>query len=403
MKKIQTIMSKIIKPKRLMRPIGPMRLNGLNRHAGFMVCLLVCLFTSCISELDGPDSEEKGIPINIAGYLAPFEESEGGTRAEPAWMTDGYTLLEDVKSIGAFYTQTSTCDVRRIWWHDEDHKWYISGESVPTGDFYLYGYLPYNSANVAITPKNSDYAKGASLTFTDMSSVSRKDICVIVGAKDGTSATEVTGLQPGKFSTTFKASNNYLFLLCEHLYAKLEFSFRVGTEYATLRKIKLRKVELMGYTYTLDNLTDITPMKETGDFTVNLTANNTGESPLGDDVILFTPNGSSDDLPPVLLFESEDGVQLPADSYTTETAYVPYFNLSGAGKVCYKLRTTYDVYDRKDNMTRKGCVAENLIVPKELFNKNQLQRGYKYTLQLTVVPTYLYVLSEPDLDNPTIQ
>ena len=118
MKKIQTIMSKIIKPKRLMRPIGPMRLNGLNRHAGFMVCLLVCLFTSCNSELDGPDSEEKGIPINIAGYLAPFEESEGGTRAEPAWMPDGYTLLEGVKSIGAFYTQTSTCDVRRIWWHD---------------------------------------------------------------------------------------------------------------------------------------------------------------------------------------------------------------------------------------------------------------------------------------------
>ena len=164
-----------------------------------MVCLLVCLFISCTSEVQEPE-EQEGVPIELAGYLAPFEESEGGTRAEPAWMPDGYTLLEDVKSIGAFYTQTSTCDVRRIWWHDTAGEWYISGKSVPTGDFYLYGYLPYNSANVAITPKNSNYANGASLTFTDMSSVSTKDICVIVGASNGSTGDTPTSLQTGKFN-----------------------------------------------------------------------------------------------------------------------------------------------------------------------------------------------------------
>ena len=410
MKKIQTIMSKIMKPKRLMRPIGPMRLNGLNRHAGFMVCLLVSLFTSCNSELDGPDSEEKGIPINIAGYLTPFEDSEGGTRAEPAWMPDGYTLLEGVKSIGAFYTQTSTCDVRRIWWHDDDRKWYISGESVPTGDFYLYGYLPYNSANVAITPKNSNYANGASLTFTDMSSVSTKDICVIVGASNGSNGDTPTSLQTGKFDCHMNSggtgNENHLFLLCDHLYAKLEFTFRVDDsepyKYASLRTIKLRKLELTSYTYTLDNLSDATIMKKKGDITVNLAANNTGTSPI-ESTIYFTPDNTSGNMDPILLFEDEDGEELPSVGYTTETGYVPYFNLSGSGKVLYVLRSTYDVYDKQNNLIRKGCVAENTIVPQERFNIKQFSRGHKYTLRLTVMPTYLYMLSEPDLDNPTIQ
>ena len=437
---------------KVLQLMSRMRFIGLGCRMLFILSFFHFFITSCSSELEGPGTgEEKGTPIQIVGYVPSYMEdaptaspaspqpspkergtydsqwstpkgSRAGSENEVAMVNGqwsmvngltrtewtpptGYSLHtgEGTTAVGAFFTTSpSTSDPRRIYYHTTEGKWYVSGADAPAADtYYLYGYVPYNAANVSITP-NDTYAKGATLTFNNMKSVMTKDICVIVGAKDGTSETEVTGLQPGKFSTTLKAADNYLFLLCEHLYAKLEFSFRVGTEYATLRKIKLRKVELMGYTYTLDNLTDITPMKETGNFTVNLTANNTGESPLGDDVILFTPNGSSDDLPPVLLFESEDGVQLPADSYTTETAYVPYFNLSGAGKICYKLRTTYDVYDRKDNLTRKGCVAENLIVPKERFNKNQLQRGYQYTLQLTVMPTYLYVLSEPDLDNPSV-
>jgi hypothetical protein len=29
-----------------------------------------------------------------------------------------------------------------------------------------------------------------------------------------------------------------------------------------------------------------------------------------------------------------------------------------------------------------------------------VQRGWKYGINMTVVPTYLYMLSEPDLENP---
>ena len=396
MKKIQTIIQ-------FMRFIG---LNGLNRHAGFMVCLLVCLFISCTSEVQEPE-EQEGVPIELVGYLTPFEDSEGGTRAEPAWMPEGYTSLTDMNSIGAFFTQSTSCDVRRIWWHDTDEKWYISGKSVPTGDFYLYGYLPYNSAEVGITPKNSNYAEGASLTFHNMSSISTKDICVIVAASNGTNENTPTSLQTGKFDLNMKAGGpgapNHVFLLCDHLYSKLEFTFRVDDsepyKYASLRTIKLRKLELTSYTYTLDNQSDASIMKKKGDITVNLAANDTGESPV-ESTIYFSPDVSSGNMDPVLLFEGEK--TLPSDSYTTETGYVPYFNLSGSGKVMYILRSTYDVYDKQNNLIRKGCVAENTIVPQERFNIKQFNRGHKYTLRLTVMPTYLHMLSEPDLNNPSV-
>lgn len=382
---------------------------------------------SCSSDLDGSAQEEKGVPIQVEGYMPTFKEAEGlapasapevkgtfwesdygMTRTEPGWMPDGYTSFSDVKSIGAFFTQTSTCDAQRIWWHDEDKRWYLSGKTITAGDFYLYGYLPYNSANVAITPKNSNYAEGASLTFTDMSSVSTKDICVIVGASNGSNADTPTNLQTGKFNCQMKSggtgNENHLFLLCDHLYAKLEFTFRVDDsepyKYASLRTIKLRKLELTSYTYTLDNQSDTTIMKKKGNITVNLAANNTGTSPI-ESTIYFTPDIDSDNMDPVLLFEGEKTI--PSVGYTTETGYVPYFNLSGSGKVLYVLRSTYDVYDKQNNLIRKGCVAENTIVPQERFNIKQFSRGHKYTLRLTVMPTYLYMLSEPDLNNPTIE
>lgn len=389
----------------------------LNRMGLIFFILSSFFVSSCSSDLDGPDNEKQGTPIHLAGYMAPYDEVSsmeareyGITRTEPAWMPTGYTALADVKSItfGTFFaTAPNTCDARRIYYHTTANEWFISGMEPPVGDFLLYGYMPYNTAEVEIAPKNSNYAEGATLTFNNMSCISTKDICVIVGASHGTNASTPVSLQTGKFNCTIKAggegNENYLFLLCDHLYAKLEFTFRVDNsepyKYASLRTIKLRRLELMSYTYTHENLSDLTVMKKKGEIAVNLNTNTTSTSPI-DGTIFFTPDVTSEDMDPVLLFDGEK--ELKSNEYTTETGYVPYFNLGGSGKVLYVLRSTYDVYDNKNNLIRKGCVAENTIVPLERFNIKQLARGSKYTLQLTVMPTYLYVLSEPDLDNPTI-
>ncbi len=383
------------------------------------------IFVSCSEEQVAPGGEtEEGVPLQMTGYLPDFIDADKNqapevpgmgwedayTRAEPAWMPSGYTTMADVKSIGVFLTQDpASVDKRRIY-HYPEGEWYLSGKSIPEGDFFLYGYLPYNSADVSITPKTSTYEEGATLTFSNMGSLETKDICVIVGASHGTDVDTPVSLQPGKFNCTLQSGGseheNYVFLLCDHLYARLDFKFRVDNTYesnyyASLRDIKLRKLELMGYTYPLATPETVSPMKETGSISITLTANNTGTTPVPGGELLFTLDGSSEDMDPILLFEGEK--LLPSATYSTETGFIPYFNLSGETGVFFILRSTYDVYDKKGNLVRQGCVAENKIEPAEIFGSSQLRRGWKYTIQLKLKPTYLYVMSDPDLDNPSVE
>jgi len=61
------------------------------------------------------------------------------------------------------------------------------------------------------------------------------------------------------------------------------------------------------------------------------------------------------------------------------------------------METHYDVYDKENNLIRENQSARNTLSLSDL----TLEQGKKYTITITVAPTYLYVLSDPDLDNPT--
>ena len=63
------------------------------------------------------------------------------------------------------------------------------------------------------------------------------------------------------------------------------------------------------------------------------------------------------------------------------------------------LRTIFDVYDKDGNLYRRDCIAENHI--NWIFQ--ELLHGYSYTIKLEVCPTYLYIMSKPDLENPTLK
>ena len=70
----------------------------------------------------------------------------------------------------------------------------------------------------------------------------------------------------------------------------------------------------------------------------------------------------------------------------------------------------YDVYDTntKDNpagnRVRTDCTATNTLRMSEaIYGFTQFERCKKYTVNVTVNPTYLYVMSDPDLDNPEMK
>ena len=463
--------------------MGPMGLIGLIGRMGpiGLMGLMSLGLVGCSSEEDYGPLRGRGVPVSLTSYVADYSEANGTNGANRAngadgtneangpgaygtnrtnransWAPTGYYELgaDDTKpSIGTFFTKDASggdpvvCDPHRFWY--SSGKWHVDEEiEITANNYQLYGYLPYNAATASITP-NISYSNGAVLTLNGLSGIMTKDVCVLVGAKEGnstypytyvtatglTDGSSVVGLyeqsgsdyvltidatydsgsgktyyerkdiQTGKFDCAIKAGDgddkNYLYLLFDHIYAQLLFKFTINSNYAALRTIKIKRLELMAYTdYTYSSTKK---MKKKQSTTITLQANNTGASPIVS-VSTLTADNSSGDMDPVLLFYNESSplVLDPSrwEEYVTYVPEVPSF---------FILKTTYDVYDKnpssghlEGNLIRKNCVAENRINPRALFSKEKLDRGKKYILNLTVNPTYLYVLSEPDLDNPTI-
>lgn len=378
----------------------------------------------CSSEDDfeGPVTEQ-GVPVTLTSYVTAYtdyniDKVNESRMTRNNWAPDGYVEKADadVKSaIGAFFTKDASggdpavCDQHRFWYSSD--KWHIDTEIATAATYNLYGYLPYNAATATIAP-NGTYANGAVLTLNGLSGIMTKDVCVLVGAREGTNATtpatrligeDNVGVLAGMFDCDIKAGAdpNYLFLLFDHIYAQLLFKFTINEKYHSLRTIKIKRLELMAYSdYTYSSNKK---MKKAQSLTVTLQANTTGASPI-ESVSNLTADNTSGSMDPVLLFNDENAplVLSPSEwkEYPTYVPEVPSFFL---------LKTTYDVYDKnttedhpEGNLIRKNCVAENKINPRALFNQEKLERGKLYTINLTVNPTYLYVLSEPDLDNPTI-
>jgi hypothetical protein len=228
-------------------------------------------------------------------------------------------------------------------------------------------------------------------------------VCVIIGAKDGTADNTVTGLQAGSFATQLKPTGtsatsqdkNFIFLLFDHLYSALRFNFLVDAEYAKLRTIKLRQLELVAYS---DDNGGAVKAKYNVRITLQKTTD--GSSPITD--VTFTPDPSSGDVDPVLLYdwENEPSRYLTL-SDTDPTSFMGSF--VPGDNVYFKLRSTYDVFDRQGNRIRERCQAENSLDLRTKFGSFlTTTRGHSYSYTITVQPTYLYVLSEPDLDNPTM-
>ena len=381
---------------RKMRLMGLMGLMGLS-------------LAGCTSEEEPSQGMVSSIELTsyVSGYKANGTngaESRGVTRAlgDPVWVPSGFSLDNGSShpAIGIFLTKNGSEPLDTRIWYGSDSKWRISDTPDP-GTYQLYGYVPKDAATVSIAP-NGTYSNGAVMTLEGLSPVSAKDICIVVGAKNGTDeSTPVAALTTGDFAVEFKTGvgseyENHIFLLFDHLYAALDFQFKLDVDYAALRTIKIKTLEITAYTD--DAFT--TKMKKSITNTVTLTKN--GRSPMVDEAdynaapspIVETPSGA--DMDAVMFFHDEDEpIELNALAYST-------------GKKCYvtknlqyfKLRTTFDVYDSKGNLTRQDCVAENKVDAESYLGA--LKRGYKYNLKFTVTPTYLYVLSDADLDNPTI-
>ena len=229
------------------------------------------------------------------------------------------------------------------------------------------------------------------MTLNDVPAVMPSDLCVVIGAKAGTGKETVEGLRRGDFAYVGSASadGNYVFLLFDHLYAALRIRMRVHDDYAALRTIKLKSLSLKTYAGE-------TTSSQKTNIMVDLKAtdvSNPDENPI--QTIKYTPSGGEITEP--LEFWSSESEELTTDF----KPFVGHFMPDGITTLV--LTSVYDVYDKKDNLIRKDCKATNTMELSELLTKQETtRRGSRYTINMTIKPTYLYMLSEPDLNNPTV-
>ena len=354
-------------------------------HASLLLLLIGVLLAACSDDSDRDDGETD--VLQLVAY------SQGMTDLEPVATTraipTGYHEYTGPSSIGVYSTSADEApsSIRTFSYDADQHQWKSLVNTKLGLIYYIYGYMPASSViHCAISKRTGtdmDFSKGAVLTFSDLPPVLSEDFCVVTGVQQLDNKTDDVNLTPWVFAFTGKSTgNNFACLMLDHLYSCVKFRFLVNTDYDKLRTIKLKKVELK------------TTQQVSYPLTVTMKAGENYEVAWG------TATGLTNDY--VSLPVSEGGVILSA---TTVKEVEGYFAPMTDVADNLVLQCTYDVYDKnvttehpEGNLVRHNCVAVNKL-PASIIEAGVNKRT---VLTLTVNPTYLYVLSDPDLDNPTI-
>ena len=259
-----------------------------------------------------------------------------------------------------------------------------SNISVKQGsNYYVYGFMPA-SLSASIAKNNGSYDNKAIININNLDAVSPADICVVTGVKGFetpiTDSSTSGRVDLGSFSYTGQAKgNNYIYLLLDHLYACVDLEYTLEAFYSTLRQIKLRKVEIAATNSKKHNLT------------VTIDSNNTPVYSVSD-TEATNASGSA-----VIYDKTEEDAENIPNTLEGYLSVPGFFKPELTNQ--FVVTSYYDVYNRKGDLVRKGCKAENKLS----LRGTNISRGQKCTVKFTIIPTYLYVLSEPDLDNPTIE
>ena len=356
----------------------------------------------CSADSEPETSEMKTAAVEVVSFVTGYDEANRTYESNRAWaIPSGFVAYGDgIQPIGIAFTQNNNAAPRIGSFFKSGDKWRTDLENIVAGSYQLYGYIPHLTAiDYSITDydggatdeeKNASYSTGAIMTLQNVPTVMPNDLCVVIGAKHGTDKEHDSGLRQGDFNFTASANKDYVFLLFDHLYAALRIQMRVHADYAALRTIKLKSLQLdtqAGDTKTTKKTTITIKLKPTD-------GTNPKESPIKE--LTFTPTGE----------KINGGLEFWSDTYgeqlTTEfKPFIGHFMPSGITKLI--LTSMYDVYDTKGNLIRQDCKATNTMVLKDLLTEQTItERGKRYTVNMTIHPTYLYMLSEPDLDNPTV-
>ena len=263
---------------------------------------------------------------------------------------------------------------------------------------YDYNLYVYSSAMPTATPPTFSLTNGATLTFDGLNPITTLDPLVCIAASGAVLGNDpdpsaYPGLTEGSFSigtiTTVEVEGEErttkAFLAMDHLYSKATLSFRVDDQYSQLRKVRIKDVEIKIAKSTLSG-------SHTYGFPnnmLNLDGNKT-----------YTGNPASIDLydGPTATAQPE-GKNRYIELTTTFKEFGYFYFLPINPIPSMYLQVTYDVCDLNENVVRADQTASNYSIFSSInHNGGRAAAGTNYLVKILVSPSYLYQLSDDDLE-----
>ena len=261
-------------------------------------------------------------------------------------------------------------------------------DAGPDNHYLIYGFMPIDAENVNISSA-TNYNASASMSIKGLKVVTQTDPCVIVGVGRQQEITSDVTLKWGTFDFTFKTGTDvvdYMSILLDHIYSRYHFQVKIDADYAQLRTIKITKM-------TLEALSeDGTQTVGTVNARVNIQTNTTNTNPISS--VTYSRNTGTRS---VTFFENTTTPLSLTTSYQDAG-----FCLAPGDQRWFRLTTVYEVYNRDNKHIRTNTATNTFNTAN--FKEHKITNtnpGLDHTIQIIVNPTYLYVLSDSDLDNPT--
>lgn len=358
-------------------------------YTGLLTALLIGwggLLTSCTDrtdiELEYPD-DQGGVPLHVAGLT----RGEGDQDLESDPLTG--------KTVRLFLNQGETTQKGVLTYIGKNTNSDLTIGSPnltvkPGKDYLVFGYMPSEAADASSQVTVNSNANTATMTINGLSSISTEDVSVVIGVKGKLAENEKVVAGSFKYHAPEDTEEGYgVSLLVDHLYSAVELKFLVDESYAALRTIKLHKVTLK------------TARDKKLDATINLTMNETGTNPISSVPDYDDSENSQEG--EVVLYQSTNAIgdELSA---TTPLFITGYFAPGYGSDI--EIVSEYAVYDEKGELLPSPDDQENHQYRYAVNDLSavcaSMTRGLKKTVNMTIIPTYIYILSDNDLDNPTI-
>ena len=327
-----------------------------------------CLFIGCT---DSDTNESPGKPLRIVGMTRSGDETDVSDpmkgQSIRLFLKDGNNILPYVVDYQG-KTASNTAENLMV---------------KPGKDYQVFGFLPSN-ANALSEDENGNSSvtvngQTATLTIEDLAPLSTDDVCVVIGVKGKLKENEKVIEGAFDYHAPEDTKEGYgISLLVDHLFAAMEFSLCVDGTYNAVHTIKLKKVVMKS-----------TSAKKVS-AKITLTMNDNGTNPITKvDFEEPVPSIAQDEL---VLYENEEGTALDVENPIVFTGFYGA-GISGLGSTL-SIESTYDIYDKANKLIDENRKAVNNLATV----LSGITRGKKVTLNLRVIPTYLYVLSDNDAE-----